>query len=160
MWTGVAGIEVVAAVRAGDERVQPVVVIEPAESGQERLLLVRNVVSILVGVREEMRRRRDDDAPVNDGEPQRRAQILVLDEDFGTVGASVVVGIRENDDAVAGGMSQRTLLGRVECAVVDRLGDPDPPASVHVDVRRVEEHRRLGPQSDLEIVRQDESILQ
>ena len=112
MRTGVAGVEVPAAVRAGDERVQPVVVIEPAESGQEDLLLVRHVVAVLVGVDDEMRRRRHDDAAANHRQPERRAQILVLHEDLGAVRAAVAVGVRKNDDAIAGRMSQRIVLSR------------------------------------------------
>ena len=160
MGTGVAGVEVAAAVGAGDERVQPMVVIEPAEPGQQDLLLVRHVVSVLVGVDDEMRRRGHDDAAADDRQPERRAQVLVLHEDLGAVRASVVVGVRKDDDAIAGRMIQRVLLGGVERAVVHRLGDPDAPARIDVDVRRVEEHRRLGPEGDLEIVRQHELIAQ
>ena len=158
--TGVAGVEVVAAVGAGDERVQPMVVIEPAEPGQEHLLLVRHVVFVLVGVGDEMWRRGHDDAAADDRQPERRAQVLVLHEDLGAVRASVVVGVRKDDDAIAGRMIQGALLGGVERAVVHRLGDPDAPARIDVDVRRVEEHRGLCPEGDLEIVRQHELIAQ
>ena len=96
------------------KRVKPVVVIEPAESGQEDLLLVRRVVSVRVGVDHQVRRRRYDDAAANHRQPQRRAQIFVLNEGLGTVRAAIAIAIRQDDDPIAGRMRQRLGLRGVE----------------------------------------------
>ena len=55
-------------------------------------------------------------------------------------------------------MGERVGLRVVEPAVVHGLGHPDPAVRIHVDVGGVEEHRRLGPEADLEILGQHELI--
>ena len=92
------------------------------------------------------------------GKAERRPQVRILDEDLGAVGTTVAVCIRENDDAIAGRVGEWLGFRGVEPAVVHRFGDPDASAGVDVDVGRVEEHRRLGPELDLEIVGQEEPI--
>ena len=79
---------------------------------------------------------------------------------FDVVGPAIAVAVGKDDDPVACRMSERRLLGGVEVAVVHRLGHPDAAARIDVDVRRIEEHRRLRPERNLEIVGQDERIVE
>ena len=158
MRAGVAGVEVPTSIRSSDECMQPVVVIETAESGQQDLLLVRRVVAVRVGVDDQVRRRRDHDAVADHGKAEWRAEILVLHEDLGRVRPAVAVRVAENQNPVSRVMGEGTLLGGIEAAVVDRFGHPDTAANVHVDIRRVEEHRRFRPKGNLEIVGEDKLI--
>ena len=137
---------------------QPVVMVEAAEPGEEDLLLVGSVVAVGVGVDDQVRRCRHDHAMADHRQAQGRPEIRVLHEGLGAVGAAVAVAVREDDDPIARRVRQRLALGGVEAAVVDGFGDPHPPLRIDIDVRGVEEHRGLGPERDLEVVGKGELV--
>ncbi len=156
--SGVAGIEIPPAVRSRDDGVQAVIVIEAAEAGQQDLLAIGLVVAVVVRVDDEVGRCRHDDPIADHREAERRAQVRILDEHRRAIGFAVPVGVLEDEDAIPGGMRERLLFAGIEVPIVDRFRHPHAPARVDVDVRRVEEHRRLGPQRDLQIVGQHELV--
>ena len=104
---------------------QPVVVIEAAEAGQQDLFLVGRVVAVLVGVDDQVRRSGDDHAVADHGQAEWRAEILVLHEYLGRVRPPIAVRVAENQDPISRLMGEGALLGGIELAVVDRFGHPD-----------------------------------
>jgi hypothetical protein len=133
-----------------------VIVIDPLEAGEQHFALVdRRIeapVPIDVGIDDEIGRLRDDHLVVDDGDAERRDERRLLHERMRLVGPAIVIGVLEHDDAVAVG-----LAGMV-AAIADALGDPDAAIAVDVDVGRVVEERRRGPQGHLESVRHLEDV--
>ena len=143
--TRVAHGHVQLAVHVRHHRVQPVVVVEAAEAGQHHLAPVGDVIPVGVLVHVEVGRAGHVDAVPHDGDPQRRGEVGVLDEDLGRVADPVAVGVLQDHDPVA---PVEVLAGVAPppLAVVHRLGDPQAPPGVHVHGRRVEERRGLRPE--------------
>ena len=75
-----------------------------------------------------------------------------LHERVRAVGLAVAVGVLQHDDAIAFG------LAGVMRAVANAFGHPDAPVPVDVDVGRVVQQRRRGPQRDFEPVRHLEEV--
>ena len=132
------------------------VVVDALETGQQHLALVHRriepQVAIDVGVDDQVGRLRHHDLVVDDGHAERRDERRLLHERVRAVGLAVAVGVLEDDDAVALG-----LTGVVR-AVADAFGDPDAAVAIDVDVGRVVQHRRGGPQRHLEAVRHLEEV--
>ena len=130
------------------DRVQRVVVIDALEAGQQHLALVHRrielQVPIDVRVDDQVGRLRDDDLVVDDGDAERRDQARFLHEGVRAVGLAVAVGVLQDDDAVAFG------LAGVVRPIVDAFGHPDAAVAVDVDVGRVAEQRRRGPERDFQ----------
>src|SRR5690606_8885402 len=80
MGTGISGIDIPETIRAGHHRMQRMVVIVSAKSGQEDFFMVRHIVTILVGVYNKVRSGRNDDLISNNGNTHRRLQIGILNE--------------------------------------------------------------------------------
>ena len=147
----VAGVDVELAVRAGDDRVERVVMVLAAEAGQEGLLLVDRRVELAVTVHVgELRDGRgvgDVDDVVDDRDAEGRGPLGVLHEGLDGIGEALALRVAEDDHAVAFGA---TLAPFVIDAVVDALVDPETTLGVEVDVGRIGQHRRTGPEGDLE----------
>ena len=130
--------------------------VDALEAGQQHLALVHRrieaQVPIDVGVDDEVGRLRDDDLVVDDGDAERCDQRRLLHERVRAVGLAVAVGVLQHDDAVALG-----LAGMMR-AVANPFGHPDAPVAVDVDVGRVVQQRRCGPQRDFEPVRHLEEV--
>ena len=146
--TGIALVEVPLAVRTEGRAVQGVVMVAAVEAGQEHLALidlgVEDAVAVDVGVDDQVRGLRDHDLAVDMGHAERRDEIGILDEDRGLVGLAGAGRVFEDDDAIAFGSA--ALLA----AVIDAFGDEHASTLVEVDVGRIEELRRGGPDGDLE----------
>ena len=146
----IAGVEHPLAVGTDRHRVQRVVVVDAHEPGQQHLALVHGrielQVAVDVGIDDEVRRLRDHYLVVDHRDAERRDQRRLLHEGVGAVSLAVAVFVLQHDDAVAFGLTG--VMG----AVADALGHPDPAVAIDVDVGRVEQHRRRGPQGDLEAV--------
>ena len=119
------------------------VVIDALEAGQEHLALVHRrieaQVPIDVRVDDEIGRLRDDDLVVDDRHAERGDQRRFLHERMRRVGFAVVVGVLEDDDAIAFG-----LAGMMR-AVADAFRHPDAAVAIDVDVGRVVQQRRFAP---------------
>ena len=148
---GVAGVEPPAPVGAGDERVQPVIVVVAAEPGEQHLAPIGLVVAVEVGVNVRRGRAGDDHFVADHGDAERCDEVLVLHEHLGRVAHAVAVGVLEDHHAIAFG-SVKPGVAALPLAVVHRLRDPHAPARVDVHRGGVEELRRLGPQRDREAV--------
>ena len=121
------------------------------EAGEEGLLLVdRGVelaVAIHVGELRDGRGVRDVDDVIDDGDAERRGPLGILDERLDGIGEAFTLGVAQHDHAIAFGA---TLAAHIIGTVVDAFVDPEPALGVEVDIRRVGEHRRTGPEGDLE----------
>ena len=106
-----------------------------------------------------MRRGGHDHAVSDDRQAERRPQVFVLDEHLDAVGRAVAIGVLENQDSIASPVGQRVQFRRVELPVIHRLRNPDAAARIDVDIRRVEECRRLGPQPDFQVRVEDELVI-
>ena len=130
--------------------------IDALEAGQQHLALVHRrieaQVPIDVGVDDEVGRLRDDDLVVDDRDAERRDQRRFLHERMRAVGLAVAVGVLQHDDAIAFGLPG--MMG----AVANAFGHPDAPVPVDVDVGRVAQQRRCGPQRDFEPLRHLEEV--
>ena len=147
----VAGVEHPLAVRTDRHRMQRVVVVDALEPGQQHLTFVHRrieaQITIDVGIDNEVGRLRDDDLVVDDRDAQRSDEPRLLHERVRGLGLAIAVLVLHDDDAIALG------LPGVMRAVANPLGDPDAPVSIDVDVGRVAQQRRRGPQRHFEPVR-------
>ena len=152
----VARVEHPLAIRADRHRVKRVVVVDAHEAGQEHFARVdcriEAQVAIDVGIDDEIGRLRDDYLVVDHRHAERGDQPGFLHERMSTVRFAVAVGVLQHDDAIALGAP------RVMGAVANPLGHPDAPVTVDIEVGRVVQHRRCGPQGDFESVRHLEEV--
>jgi hypothetical protein len=81
---------------------------------------------------------------VDDGDAERRDERGFLHERVRTVSLAVAVGVLQHDDLVP------LRLPGVVGAVAHPLGYPDASVLVDIDVGRVAQERRCGPQVTLE----------
>ncbi len=140
VWALVAGVEPEPAVRSCNHRVETVVVVTPAEAGQQDRLLVSTIVAVEVPVADQGRGARHVDRVADHRDAERNEQVRVLDEDLRDLGDAVAVRVLEDDDA----LSVRVHTARIApttLAVVDALGHPDPVPVVDVDRSGVVELR-------------------
>ena len=130
---------------------QRVIVVDALEAGQEHLALVdrrvEDAIAIDVGVDDQIGRLGDDDLVVDHRHAERGDERGLLHERVGRVSLAVVIGVLDDDDPVAFG-----LTGVVR-TIADAFGDPDPAVAVDVEVGRVAQHRRGGPERHLEALR-------
>ena len=115
-----------------------------AETGQEDLPLVGDVVAVGVGVLDDVGRAGDEDLAAQDTDAEGRDQVFLLNEDLAAVAGAVTVGVFEDDDAVTL-LMESSRVAIAPLAIVHRFGHPDAPARIDIHRRRVVEMRRLGP---------------
>ena len=122
-----------------------------AEARDESLLLVDGgvelAVAVHVGVLRDGRGVRDVDDVVDHGDAERGGPIGILDERLDGIREALALGVAEHDHAVA---FDATLAALVIGTVIDAFIDPEAALGVEVDVRRVGQHGRTGPERDLE----------
>ncbi len=143
------------AVQAQDHAVHPVVGINAAETGQERVALVGLVVAVGILEHQEVGTIADEDAAAGvfaglvvmlfDGDAHGHGEDPV-GEDGDLVGLTVAIGIFENLDAVGLLDTMEPLVAAAGQAIVQALGDPDPSSGVDVDVGRVDQQRLGRPE--------------
>ena len=125
--------------------------IDTLEAGEEHLTLVHRrieaQVSIDVGVDDHVGRLRDDDLVVDHRDAQRRDQRGFLHERVRGLGLAVPVLVLHHDDAIALGLPG--MMG----AVAHPFRHPDAAFAIDVDVGRIVEQGRCGPQRHFEPVR-------
>ena len=135
---------------------QRVVVIDALKAGQQHFAFIHRrieaQVSIDVGVDDEVGRLGDDHLVVDDCDAERRDQARLLHECMRLVGFAVPVGVLQHDDAIAFGLTG--MMG----AITNTLGHPDAPVAIDVDVRRVVQQGRRGPQRYLQPLGQLEQV--
>lgn len=145
---------------------------EPAK--QNFRIAVGQVVLVLVGIEEQVRRLHDEHAPVPQGQAGR--QVQTGNEILALVGVTVAVNVFQNRNPVD---SLRTTRGRLGHAVVNRtqividlhhlepgrigilqiLNDPHPPAAIELHRDRLLDLGLAGEQLDLE-ARRNAEVLQ
>src|SRR5207248_6279355 len=106
-FAGVAEVEVKLAVRAEDERMHGMIVLDAFDAGEKNLLLVGFAVAIFVGENENIGRAGDDDLFAKDANAERAVDVETLIKGGGFVGFAIPVAVFENDNAVAFGPQGR-----------------------------------------------------
>ena len=142
----VAEIEVKLSVGTKGEGVDPVVVLGPADLGEEGLLAVGLQVPVLVGHDPDVVPGGDDDLVPKDTDPVGGINLSSLVEDRRLVGLAIPAGVLENQDAV----SFRALVA--VAPVVDDLTDPDAAEMIDVDAGRTQHHRFRGKEGGFESI--------
>ena len=152
--TGVAEVEIPAAVGADGEGMDGMVVLRVAGLCEQRLLPVGDEIAIVIVEHEHVRRTRHDHLPprsvADDADPQRRIDVAPLVKDLRRVGNAVAVGVFEDEDPVAVG--PRVLAA----TVVGDLAHPHPPRGVDVDIGGAREERFGGEQRRFKLLRDHE----
>ena len=145
---GVALVEVPLAVGTEGRAVERVVMVAAVEAGEQDFPLVdlgiEDAIAVDVGVDNQVRRLRDDDLAVDVRHAERRDEIVILGEDRDLVGFAGAGRVFKDHDPVA------FWTAAFLAAVVDTFGDIHPAVFVEIDVGRIEDLRRSGPDRDLE----------
>ena len=111
------------------------IVLPTADAGEQDFLLVRLIVSVGVGENENIFTGRNDNAVVQYADSVRRIDVASLIKNFTHIGLSIVVGIFEDEDAIALGTAVTFA------AIVHHLANPYPSTMIDVDVCRTPEER-------------------
>lgn len=152
MRPGIAYVEIPFAIGAGYDRVEGVVVVFASKAREQNFFSIRNVVAIFIGVNDQIGGAGYDDLLAHYGDPQGRNEVFVLDKYFGSVGFAIAIGIFQNHHPVAI-VVEKVMEGVVvEGAVVDGLGDPDPPSGVHIHIGGIVKHGAFGPEGHFQVV--------
>ena len=135
--TGIAHVPVQLAIGTERQRVRRVIVLWLPGPHEEALLAVGNVVAVLVGEDDHVRRGRHDHLVAEHRDAQRRVDVTTLVVDFRRVRDSVAVGVLQNQDPVTLGPSVVPSV----LAVIDDIAHPYAAAMIDVDVGGIGERR-------------------
>ena len=137
--TGVSHSEVEPTIDTQLQTVQAVVAVDAAKAGQQRLAMVRSVVSVAVFQNEQVRGVADEDSTTSidaalpmllEGQPHRHRKDI-LGKDRHLVGSAVSVGILKHLDLIgARDTLKLALLRPGPKAIIESLGNPNATARI------------------------------
>ena len=160
--TGITGVEVPLATRAGGDGVQAVVMVLTTKTGQQRFFFIhlgiKHRVPVDIRVNEQIRRLGNHHLIINHRHSQRGDQLRVLDKDMALVCLTVSIAVCEHHDAV----SLRHLLEALALvavhSVIPALSHPHSALGIDIHVSRVVEQRRSRPKGDLKSLGNDKVV--
>ena len=145
---GITLVKIPSTIRPDGQAVQAVVMLASIETREQHRLLIRrriiDTIVVNVGIKNQIRRLRNDNLTVDVRHAQGRFQINILGEDRHLICFASTGGILKDDDTVT--FFAATGLA----AIVDAFGDIHATAFIKIDVGRIKNLRRSRPDGDLE----------